>query len=219
MPTCGHPASNGPCQRTVPDEDTNCFMHSGNGPPKSHGAPAGNDNAVGNSGGGAPEGNINSYKHGGRADALKHYHRLGGPALEEAEEHVESLVESYALVHQVDEDEARADDDRMDDFRRLAAMHHKWITATAKVLEEDFVVEREREHKTDDGEIVTWTERVIHPAERATWRINGRERTLRKKHGISLRTVTEARDREQRRQQLAESFEQMAADADERDGR
>lgn len=151
--------------------------------------------------------------HIGRADALKHYHRLGGEALEETEEHVESLVESYALVHQVnEEEEARTDEERMDDFRRLAAMHHQWMWATGKVFEEGFVVERDREHESDDSETVTWTEPVIHPAERATWRINGRERTLRDKHGIGLRAVIEAKEREQELQQVREAFRDVEDD-------
>lgn len=92
------------------------------------------------------------YKHGERADPLKHYYRLGGPALEEAEKYVESLVENYCLVHRVDGDEARADDGRMD-FQWLAAMYHQWMQATAKIFEEDFVVKREREYETDEDEI------------------------------------------------------------------
>lgn len=68
-------------------------MHSGDGPPKSHGAPAGNDNAVRNSGGGAPLPNSNAVKHAGRSDTLKHYHRLIGDAKEFADELLAALVE------------------------------------------------------------------------------------------------------------------------------
>ena len=61
---CGAPTSNGsPCRRSVGDEDR-CFMHREDGPPDRHGAPKGNTNGKGNSGGGAPGGNDNALKHG-----------------------------------------------------------------------------------------------------------------------------------------------------------
>lgn len=54
----------------------------------------------------------------------------------------------------------------------------------------------EREHETDDGEIITWTEAIVHLTGKASWQISGRERTIRKKHGIGLATVTEAKQRQ-----------------------
>lgn len=63
-PNCGHPTPNGTCQRPVPEEGIRCFMHDESGPPSTHGAPPGNQNAIGNSGGGAPVGNANARKYG-----------------------------------------------------------------------------------------------------------------------------------------------------------
>lgn len=51
-----------PCQRSVP-EGERCFMHDLSGTDSSHGAPAGNSNALGNDGG-PPEGNSNAMNHG-----------------------------------------------------------------------------------------------------------------------------------------------------------
>ena len=78
-PDCGHPTGSGEtCERTVAEAGAHCFMHSGNGSPPGHGAPIGNTNAAGNSGGGAPTGNTNAEKYGGWNDPLKEYDRLTG---------------------------------------------------------------------------------------------------------------------------------------------
>ena len=61
MPTCGEQTDDGsPCGRLVGAESARCFLHDESGPPSSHGAPTGNDNAVGNAGGGASDGNTNA---------------------------------------------------------------------------------------------------------------------------------------------------------------
>lgn len=66
-PICGYSetTTDEPCQRPVSDADAYCYMHppdDGN-LPANHGAPDGNQNAVGNDGG-PPEGNGNAVKHG-----------------------------------------------------------------------------------------------------------------------------------------------------------
>lgn len=97
MPTCGASTDSGTeCQRRTDGEP--CFMHDWDGPPSSHGAPLGNNNAVGNSGGGAPKGNFNAGIHAGFSDWRKHYERLWG----EAKEWVDELTEDYIARSKAD---------------------------------------------------------------------------------------------------------------------
>lgn len=86
MPTCDYPTDNGSCGYLVHNDDAHCFMHDGSGPPSSHGAPPGNDNAVGNSGGGPPRLNTNAMKYGSWNDPLKVYERLDGEERARADE-------------------------------------------------------------------------------------------------------------------------------------
>jgi hypothetical protein len=86
---CGAPTSDGsPCLRSPGDEDR-CFMHGTEGPPDSHGAPEGNANGKGNSGGGAPEGNGNALKHG--------FHTATARRLERFDEDQLALFGDYFL--------------------------------------------------------------------------------------------------------------------------
>lgn len=71
-----------------------CFMHNESGPPSSHVAPIGNDNAEGNSGGDAPELNLNTAKYGAWYDWRKLYEHLEGDAKASVEELTESSIES-----------------------------------------------------------------------------------------------------------------------------
>lgn len=70
QPICGRPTGDDqdgdPCRRPVSEPGAACYLHPGDGDvPDTHGAPEGNQNAVGNKGGpGAPEGNFRALKTG-----------------------------------------------------------------------------------------------------------------------------------------------------------
>lgn len=78
--TCGSTdtADGEPCERQIPDDDDRCHLHSEGGPPDGHGAPEGNDNALGNAGGRPPEGNDNAARHELFTDRDIYYQRLDG---------------------------------------------------------------------------------------------------------------------------------------------
>lgn len=172
-PTCGHPTdSGGPCKRTVAEPDKHCFMHTGNGAPSGHGAPPENDNAVGNSGGGAPVGNTNAEKHGAWNDPLKEYKRLGGKEKEYIDELTESIVKKSKANLPQKEIERKA--------RYLAILmrqsHRGWAYA---IHIEELEVKRKREVK--GGMLVTW---VLNPALEA----DSRRRSKQRKLSLELRT-------------------------------
>lgn len=93
MPTCDYPTDSGSCGYLVHNDDAHCFMHDGSGTPPGHGAPTGNQNAVGNSGGGAPARNTNAEKYGSWSDPLKEYDRLDDRAQAFVEKLVRGTVE------------------------------------------------------------------------------------------------------------------------------
>lgn len=69
-------------------------MHDGTGLPPNHGAPRGNQNAIGNAGGGAPFGNTNARKYGSWSGPLKEYHRLDEQGQAYVDEMVREAVEN-----------------------------------------------------------------------------------------------------------------------------
>lgn len=219
MPTCDHPAANGACSRTVPDDDSRCFMHSGNGPPSSHGAPEDSQNALGNSGGGAPEKNLNAARHCGWSDPEKHLDRLRearppmafgsfidpdgefDDAFEWAKARVDERVEDYALVYDLAVEEVREDESVMEDIRTIVALTDQGFRSSAETLM-NFTVEKERGYETADGETVTVTTETINPSWRADIRTSQRARNLRRKLGITGREVAQAK----RERELAEQW-------------
>lgn len=137
MATCEHPTNTGPCQRSVHDEDARCFMHDGTGTPPRHGAPTGNQNAVGNSGGGAPIGNFNAGVYGAWSDWRKHYDRL----IADAKEYVDELTDAY-----LEKSKADLSNDVLEEKAREAATRsHLWQLAVGHVFEAGWGVEREVE--------------------------------------------------------------------------
>jgi len=76
--TCGSTdtTDGDPCDRTIPEDADRCYLHREDGPPDSHGAPEGNDNAVGNAGGQPPAGNANATSHELFSDRDIYYQRL-----------------------------------------------------------------------------------------------------------------------------------------------
>ena len=108
MAICGYATPSGPCERTVADETDICFMHSGDGTPPGHGAPPGNQNAIGNSGGGPPAGNANAAKYHGWSDPHLHYERLESDAKEYVDERTELYVDHATADLPPDEIEEKA---------------------------------------------------------------------------------------------------------------
>ena len=173
---CNYPAANGPCEREIADEREHCYLHGdGGGTPPGHGAPVGNDNAVGNSGGGAPKGNTNALKYGGWCDPGKLYDRLQG----EAKEWVDMFVDDYADRYR--EREGEPSEDTMRKFEEMATMHHQQRLA----MNESFrtgvkeagglIIEREEEREID-GETVAVTTYAAHPASTAKLQLSSRIR-------------------------------------------
>lgn len=171
---CNHPAANGPCGREIADGREHCYLHGdGGSTPPGHGAPVGNDNAVGNSGGGAPKGNMNAFKYGAWCDSGMLYDRLRG----EAKEWVDELVDSYADRYRENEEEPG--EDMMREFEKLATMHHQIRLAMGESLRTGvaggLIIEREEEREID-GETVTVTTRSPHPATTAHLQLSSRRR-------------------------------------------
>lgn len=211
MPSCNAPAANGPCSRPVPDADSHCFIHSGNGPPSSHGAPEGSQNALGNSGGGAPKNNLNAATHCGWSDPLKHYERLreirppvpfgsfgdGDDRFDDAFEWVcvlvDEHVDDYALMHDLDPEEVREDEEVMRKIREIAALSDQCLRTSLETLM-NFTVEKEQEYETADGETVTVTTETINPSWRADIRTSQRQRNLWHELGIIPRDVAEIKN-------------------------
>lgn len=231
MATCDHPVANGACSRTVPDDDARCFMHSGNGPPSSHGAPEGSQNALGNSGGGAPENNLNAARHCGWSDPEKHLDRLReirpsvpfgsfidrtdefDDAYEWATARIDERVEDYALVHNLDVKEVRADEGVMDDIRTIVALTDMGFRSSAETLM-NLTVEQEKEYETEDGETVTVTTETVNLAWRADIRTSQRARNLRRELGITGRDVAQAEQERELAEQWAAALDERQIDAD-----
>ena len=178
---CGHPTSTGPgtCGRQIPDDADACFMHSGAGTPPRHGAPAGNDNAVGNDGGGAPAGNGNAMIHGGFADLELFASRLDAEETEWVEWFTEEIVKkAEATAPEMDDDE-----------RERLARRYTLLSVQADHAQADLInceegrgfgVERKVTTETDDGEVTISTE-TVNPAFHASRRIRQRERRIGRK--------------------------------------
>ena len=171
---CNYPASNGSCGREIADGREHCYLHGDSGgTPPGHGAPVGNDNAVGNSGGGAPKGNTNALKYGGWCDSGKLYDRLRG----EAKEWVDTMVDAYADRYR--EHEGEPSEDTMREFEKLATMSHQQRLALGESIRTGvaggLLIEREEEREID-GETVTVTTRVPHPASTASLHLSSRRR-------------------------------------------
>lgn len=166
MPQCGVLTANDtPCQRRT--DGGPCFMHDANGPPSSHGGQPGNDNAVGNSGGGAPPLNTNAQIHAGFANIEKHYQRLEG----EEKEWVDNLAEAIAERSKADFSSTKRDRLAL----RIAILHHKWHCAVADTFDRGWVIEREETHEPT-GE--TDTVRRLNPALRADLSMSRKMRRL-----------------------------------------
>ena len=171
---CSYSTDDGPCGRQVGDRRDHCYLHGdGGGTPPGHGAPVGNDNAVGNSGGGAPKGNTNALKYGGWCDSGKLYDRLRG----EAKEWVDTMVDAYADRYR--EHEGEPSEDTMREFEKLATMSHQERLALGESIRTGvaggLLIEREEEREID-GETVTVTTRVPHPASTASLHLSSRRR-------------------------------------------
>lgn len=166
MATCGHPTPTGPCKRTVADKGGTCFMHSGNGTPPGHGAQAGNQNAVGNAGGGAPVGNANAAKYHGWSDPRLHYERLEG----DAKAHVDKTAEWYVDCTTADLPQSEI----KEKARLLATLEHQSWLSMAETLDSGLAVERTREV---GGEEFAYS--AVNPAAKAEFRLYSKEWDLR----------------------------------------
>ena len=173
MPTCGEVTHTGDaCQR--PTDGRPCFLHDESGPPSTHGAPLGNDNAVGNSGGGAPRLNSNAEIHGGFGEWRKVYDRLDGKTKEHTNLLIADLRE-IAREHAPDIDPERREE-LIQEYATLSIMHEK-ASCDAFAFDTDgargFVIEEERE---SGGE--TYTSYKANPALRASRSHTARQREL-----------------------------------------
>jgi len=96
QPTCSAPTdtTGDLCQRPVSTPEDRCYIHADDeGVPDNHGAPDGNQNAVGNDGG-APAGNTRAVEHGLHMSVkrrLQLFKELGEPEI--------SLFESYYVSY------------------------------------------------------------------------------------------------------------------------
>jgi hypothetical protein len=192
------------------------------------GAPVGNTNAVGNSGGpGAPPGNARAATHHGWSDPLKHYHRLAGEAKAAADELAQSAYEDYVLVHELAYDEDETDEDwsslrdvveshlvesgryasveaARDAFRTFGALYDMRFRTDISFFEDGFMVDRDFEYETEDGETKSYTQPVVNPAIDAGLRITSKKWSLREELGITHADVTAAHRNHERKQTLAE---------------
>lgn len=141
-----------------------CFMHDSSGPPSSHGAPAGNQNAGGNAGGGAPELNFNAGTHGGFSDWEKHYERLVGDDKRRVDERTAGYVDCSRanLPDMVIEGMAR----------ELATLSDMWYGTTLDTLDRGPVLEQEKTHEPTGQ---TYTVYRLNPAFRAEMANSARE--------------------------------------------
>lgn len=153
------------CQRRT--DGGRCFMHDSSGPPSSHGAPHGNDNAVGNSGGGAPVLNFNAGTHAGFSDVEKHYQRLWG----DAKEWVDELAADYVEVSKANLPQTVIDGKACE----LATLSHLWRCTTVDTLDRGWVIEDEQTHEPTGQ---TYSVSRLNPALRAEMAISRREREL-----------------------------------------
>lgn len=155
---CGHPTSSGPCQRRIAPNVDACFMHSEGGPPPGHGAPIGNTNAVGNSGGGAPVGNSNAQKYGAWSNPLKEYNRLEGAPKDLADALAADYIERSKADLEGEELECKA--------RRLAMLEVMNSRGWAQAIGED-ALSVEQERTEGDETVISST---LNPAIKADFR-------------------------------------------------
>lgn len=152
----------GYCRNAPINGTGRCRLHGGAG-----GAPKGNTNSVGNSGGGAPELNRNAWKHGAFADTEKLNARLEG----DAREHVDAIAAS--LIERAAETAPEMPADR----RRALAHEAAVVMYQEKLANADLIAGRgiswQREHtiKGADGEPITVTEPMVNPAFMQTVRL------------------------------------------------
>lgn len=166
MPECGVLTDSGKeCQRRT--DGGPCFMHDLSGPPSSHGAPLGNDNAVGNSGGGAPPLNSNAVVHAGFSNWEKHYERLRGEAKKWVDEIAEDHINRSKADLPEDVIESKA--------REVSTLAHMWRCASADSLKRGPVLEHEETHEPTGK---TYTVHRLNPAFRADMAISRRELRL-----------------------------------------
>jgi hypothetical protein len=212
---CGFPTDSGPCEFQISAGRERCFMHDSSGAPASHGAPTGNTNGAGNSGGGAPEGNWNAAKYHGWSDSLKHYHRLAGSPREKVDRFLDEYVEDYALVHRMDIEEVEANEKVMNGLRKLAAIHDQTARANGEVGKDGLIVEREVEFEDVDGETHTYTKRVTNPALEADFRLTQKRWDIRERLDFGLRESVEARKRQQQWEEAFGESDDASASANE----
>lgn len=158
-------SGDGHCQKAPINGTGRCRLHGGAG-----GAPKGNQNAVGNAGGGAPELNRNSWKHGGFADTKKLDARLAG----DAREHVDTLAES--MIERAAETAPEIPADRRRALARKAAvlMHQSMLANADLIAGRGISWECEHTVTGADGEPVTITEPMVNPAFMQTVRLTER---------------------------------------------
>ena len=207
---CNYPASNGSCGREIADGREHCYLHGdGGGTPPGHGAPAGNDNAVGNSGGGAPVHNTNAATHAGYSAPQKHYERLrdnqpptakepvyGGVELawELVSTFVDDLIEEYALVHDIPPENVRDDERVMTKIREIAAMRDQ----KQRARDRPPVYAKEKEIERPDGSTMMTTVTARPPGWEAGFRLYSKIERKKKRLGIDGQAVREAKDRRKR---------------------
>lgn len=169
---CGSPTPSGPCNRQVADSVDHCFMHDDSGPPSSHGAPPKNDNAIGNSGGGAPIGNYNAATYHGWSDPELHYERLEGDAKSWVEERITWHTKRARADLSDGEIETKA--------RQLATIEHQSWLAVIDTLSRGLTIERE--HKINGHQ---FTQTVANPANEAIFRLANKKWQLREDLGLN----------------------------------
>lgn len=133
-------------------------------PPLSHGAPRENENAVGNSGGGAPELNFNAGTHGGFSDWKRHYERLA----EDDKRRVDERTAGY-----IDCSRANLPDMVIEGTaRELATLSDMWYGTTLNTLDRGPVIEHEKMYDLTEQ---TYTVYRLNPAFRAEIANSARE--------------------------------------------
>lgn len=142
-------------------------MHDATGPPSSHGAPTGNQNAVGNSGGGALPLNFNAGTHAGFSSVDKHYRRLYG----EAKEEIDRLAAGYVEVSKANLPRAAI----KEKARELATLDHLWACTTIDTLDRGLSIKTEETHEPTGQ---TYTVHRLNPAIRAEFANSSREFAL-----------------------------------------
>jgi hypothetical protein len=152
---CGaETADGGSCNRRTADGGP-CYLHDKSGIPNTHGAPEGNQNAVGNSGGGAPVGNTNALTHGSYASRETLWSKMSAAE----REWFEALRE--AVIHRLDSDQESVGED-------VAWVLYRRSLADVDLAERGLVVE----------------DRRMNPSFPRSRRLSSRAVDLLAKHGL-----------------------------------